>query len=433
MRQKRVMRNVLGLVLAVFLSHGAATRAHADAVTEWNAVMERTIAPSDPLNQVRAAAIAQVAVFEAVNSIVGEHEAYRSRIPAPADASAEAAAIVAAHRVLIGLYPQSAGLLNADRERSLAKVLDGPGKAAGIEVGEAAADAVLSLRENDGTKQNVPYSPMDLPGRWRPTPPDFTPAVMVGLGQVVTPFVIESGTRFRVRPPPALRSARYTKAYEEVKRVGAVDSTVRPQDRTDVARYYAITDVLQVWCPAARQVAEAQHTTLSENARAFALLTMAVFDAGIAVFETKYHYDFWRPVTAIRAGDTDGNRRTAADPDWLPLVPTPPFPAYVSGHGGLGAAARFVLEDAFGKRGHAIVLTNPQLPGIVLPYSSFREILDDIDDARIYGGIHWRFDQEESRGQGRRVASYVLRHALKPVAPGRKSVDAETPDATASR
>jgi hypothetical protein len=177
-------------------------------------------------------------------------------------------------------------------------------------------------------------------------------------------------------------------------RVGRIDSPFRPQDRTDVARFYAVTTPVVAWNEAARQASAAQGKSLSENARIFALLSMAICDASIATFDTKYHYSFWRPVTAIRAGDLDGNRRTVADPDWIPLISTPAFPGYASGHASLSGAAREVLEQAFGEDGHTITLANPALPDIVLEYGAWKEITDDIDDARVYGDIHFRFDQE---------------------------------------
>jgi PAP2 superfamily len=231
----------------------------------------------------------------------------------------------------------------------------------------------------------------------------------------VATFAIENGAQFRLGPPPALHSDKYARDYDEVKKVGDVNSTARPQDRTDVARFYAVTEPVPIYNPAARQVSAAQGKTLSQNARIFALLNIAIFDAAIAVFETKYFYNLWRPVTAIRAGDADRNRRTEPDPNWMPLIDTPPFPSYPSGHGGFGAAARRVLEEVFGADGHSITLTNPLLPSVVLHYKSWEQITNDIDEARIYGGVHYRFDQEAAARQGRRVGAYILRHKLRPV------------------
>jgi membrane-associated phospholipid phosphatase len=390
--------------------------ARADTVTDWNEIMQATVsvAPSNPFFQARWGAIVQLAVFEAVNAIVGDCEPYLGTIEAPAWASPDAAAIAAAHGTLVMLRPGSATDLNTARDLWLATIPDGPEKDAGIAVGEEAAMAMLLLRADDGSAQaaTVPYTPGTDPGDWRPTPPANAPAFLPGWG-LVTPFGLASGDQFRLPAPPALEAGLYANDYNEVKLLGRIDSPFRPQDRTDVARFYAATTPVQAWNSAARQASDAQGKTLSENARIFALLGMAMADGSIATFDTKYHYNFWRPVTAIRAGDTDGNNRTEPDPDWLPLIATPAFPSYPSAHATLSGAARAVLERAFGKDGHAVTLTNPGLPAIVLNYTAWQAITDDIDDARIYGGIHFRFDQEDGAHQGRHVGRYILRNYLR--------------------
>ena len=406
-------KSLLSLVVAV-AAVGGSIQAQADAVTDWNEIMERTVATVDPFLQTRSAAIMHLAVFEAVNSILGDYEPYLGTITASRGASPDAAAIAAAHRALSALHPDQAAALDAARAASLATILDGRAKDDGIAVGEAAADAMVALRANDGSDIEVPYTPGSKPGEWHPTPPAFAPAFRPGLGKVDT-FAIESGAQFRLGPPPGLRSARFARDFNEVKRVGDVNNTSRPDDRTDVARFYGVTDAIPLYNPAARQVSKAQGKTLGENARIFALLAIAICDAAIAVFDTKYHYNYWRPVTAIAAGGEDGNDRTSPDAEWLPLVETPPFPSYPSGHAGFGAAARRVLEDAFGRSGHSITLTNPLVPEILLHYTSWKQITDDVDDARIFGGVHYRFDQESAAHLGKRVGSYVLRHQMRPV------------------
>jgi len=238
-------------VLASVVMCGAAT-ARADAVTDWTAIMEEsTLRVPDPALSIRVAAIMQLAVFEAVNTIVGHFEPYLvepylGRVAAPAAASPEAAAIAAAHRVLVELLPDQAESLNAKRLVSLAALPDGAPKSAGSAIGEAAAVAMLARRANDGMDTDVPYRPGTLPGQYRPTPPDFTPAFGEQLGRV-TPFAIDSAARYRVPPPPALRSERYARDYEEVKRVGDIASRERPKDRADVARFYAPDDIVPIY------------------------------------------------------------------------------------------------------------------------------------------------------------------------------------------
>ena len=385
----------------------------ADAVTQWNAIMQSTVsaAPSNAVFQSRWAAIVQLAVFEAVNAVTGDYKPYLGTIVAPEWASPDAAAVAAAHRTLVTLRPASAVALDALRALSLLAIPDGPAKDAGIEAGEDAAAAMLLLRANDGWNVVVPYTPGTNPGDWQPAPPAFAPAFLPGWGKV-TPFGLLDGSQFRAPAPPALFTGKYAVDYDEVMLLGRIDSPFRPQDRTDVARFYAATSPVQAWNSAARQVSLVQGKTLAENARIFALLAMAIGDASIAAYDTKYHYSLWRPITAIRGGDTDGNPRTQADPNWLPLIPTPAFPSYASAHATLSGAARVVLERIFGDHGNAITLTNPGLPGIVLNYTTFTQICDDIDDARIYGGIHFRFDQEAGTLQGRMVGNYILTHHL---------------------
>jgi PAP2 superfamily protein len=403
-------KNIKGAIALIFILC-CTSIAPADVVTEWNAIMQETAAVP-PFPNLRTAAITQLAVFEAVNAITRDYKAYLGRITAQSGASREAAVIAAAHRALVALHPARAVELEALRARSLAAIPDSQAKIDGIAVGEAAANAILALRGGDGWDTVLPYVISNKPGEWKPTPPGFAPALFTGLSKVV-PFGIENGAQFRLGPPPALYSKRYARDYNEVKRVGEVNSADRTKYRTDVARFYAVTDVLPLYNTAARQVSEAQGKTISENARIFALLNMAIFDGAIAVFDTKYFYNLWRPVTAIREGDRNKNRRTGPDPNWLPLIDTPPFPSYPSGHGGIGAAARRVLEEMFGEDGHTITLSNPLLPEVVLNYTSWKQIADDVSDARIYGGIHYRFDQEGGASLGSQVGEYILRHKLR--------------------
>lgn len=402
-----------GMLVALTVATGDA---RADTVTEWNAIMQATVgaAPTNANFQARWGAITQLAVFEAVNAISGDYEPYLGDIEAPEWASLDAAAATAAHRTLIALRPGSAAALDAALAATLAAIPEGPEKEAGIIVGEDAAAAVLELRANDGAAQaaGFPYTPGDEPGDWQPAPPAFAPAFHPGWG-FVTPFGMEDGAQFRLPPPPSLKSGRYADDYEEVMLVGRIDSPLRPQDRTDVARFYASASPIQVWNQAARQASAAQGFSLTENARLFALLAMSMCDASIAAYDSKYYYGFWRPLTAIRAGDSDGNHKTDADPEWLPLITTPAFPSYGSAHATLSNAARTVLERAFGKDGHAITLVNASLPAIVLNYSAWDQITDDIDDARIYGGIHFRFEQEFGALQGKHVALYLLENYLR--------------------
>jgi hypothetical protein len=384
----------------------------ADAVTDWNTIMRATLSAQNPLAQARFAAITHLAMFEAVNAITKDYQPYLGTVIAPSGASPDAAAVAAAHQVLRTYFPGSGESLDAARANSLAIIPDGPPKTNGIAVGLAAAAAMIARRANDGSATPMQYTPLGGIGFWQPTPPAFAPGMFLHWGKV-TPFGILSPFQFHSKAPPALTSGKYRRDYNEVKEVGGVDSTARPQDRADVAQFAAVTSPVQLWNPVALQVSAAQGTSLSENARLLALLNMAMCDASITVFEVKYFYNFWRPVTAIRAGNTDGNPRTESDPDFMPFVTTPPYPSYPSGHGSLSNAARYVLERIFGTGRHAITLSNAALPGVNLHYKRFRQITDDIADARVYGGIHFRFEQDEAELLGRRVARYVHNNNLR--------------------
>ena len=269
------------------LSSAPAGEAGADAVTVWNTIMQQTVASSNPFFQARSAAIVQIAVFEAVNAITGGYEPYLGTIAAAPGASPDAAAVAAAHRTLVTLHPGSAATLDASRAAALAEIPEGQAREDGVAVGEAAAAAILAHRADDGAGVVVAYTPGTEPGAWQPTPPALATAVLPGWGQV-TPFGIENGAQFRPGPPPGIDTGRFARDYNEVKALGDVNSTERPQDRADVARFYAIVLPVQTWNPAARQVSAAQGKTLVENARIFALLAMAINDALIASMEAKF-------------------------------------------------------------------------------------------------------------------------------------------------
>jgi membrane-associated phospholipid phosphatase len=396
--------------------------AKADPVLDWNVIAVDTAVANgqNPFAQARFAAIVQVAVFEAVNAITGDYQPYLGSIVAPHGASANAAAVQAAYRVLSTYFPASASTLDAGRASSLATIPDGQAKIDGIATGDAAAYALIALRANDGSSPaqfKTPGPP--VPGEWQATVScPIVNGVASGIAfqwQNVTPFGIRSAKEFLLRPPPALRSNEYAKTYNEVMTVGSLDSTERPPDRSDVATYYAATSPTQAFNQAAGQVALEQKRSLSENARALALINMAISDSLVAAFFNKYLYNFWRPETAIRAGDTDGNPKTDPDPNWQPFIVTPCFPSYPSNHGSAANAAAAVMRRLYGEAGHSMTLSNPAVPTIVLQYTSFRQIIDDISDARVYGGIHFRTDQDAGALLGLGVGKAVYKHNLRPV------------------
>jgi hypothetical protein len=410
---------VLYLLIVVLLFGRAVAKA--DEVLSWNEIAVDTAVANgqNPFAQARYAAIVQLAVFEAVNSITGDYQPYLGSIVAPHGASAKAATIEAAYQVLSTYFPGSAPtVLDPARAKSLALIPDGKAKSDGIATGDAAAKALIALRANDGSSPaqfKIPGPP--VPGAWQATPScPIMNGIAVGIAfqwQNIIPFGIPSASAFLLEPPPALTSNKYAKAYNEVKAVGSIDSSERPPDRSDVATYYAATSPTQAFNQAARQVARQQGRTLSENARALALINMAISDSLVASFFNKYHYNFWRPETAIRAGDTDGNRKTEPDPNFLPFILTPCFPSYPSNHGSASNGGASVMRRLYGDAGHSITLSNPAVPNIVLKYDSFRQITDDISDARVYGGIHFRTDQTAGARLGKAIGREVYKNNLR--------------------
>jgi hypothetical protein len=403
------------VVCALSMWFAAHPTARADVVTDWNAIMVTTVSSQNPFAQGRIAAIVQLAVFEAVNSVEGAYRPYLSEpIAVVRPASAEAAAIAAAHRVLVNYLPASTVALDAARDASLASLPDDARRANGVAAGEAAADAMIVLRANDGSAPPQFYQPASAePGQWQTTA-SCPPAGGVFLHwRNVTPFGIRRADQFRSAPPPPLSSRRYARDLNEVKEVGALDSQTRPAHRADVARFYGAVLAVGTWNPAVAQVALERRTSLTFNARLFALLNMAINDGLVAVMESKYEHVFWRPETAIRLADLDGNPRTDADPAWQPLLPAPCFPSYGSAHAAASYAARAVAEILLGDSDIEVTLSSPAVPDVVLEYESFEQITGDIDDARVYGGIHFRFDQRAGARQGRRIGAWITRHHLR--------------------
>jgi hypothetical protein len=404
-------RATVAIAAAVLLSAPSAARA--DVVLNWNAIAVATPV-GNPFNQARVLAVTQLAVFEAVNAINGGYEPYLGTVVAPAGASTDAAVAAAAHAVLKHYAPGSTATLDAARAASLAAIADGPAKTTGVTVGEAAAAAMIAARTNDVSPVPVFYLPTSTdPGVWQLTPSCQAQGGTSLHWPNLVPFGIARAADFVAGPPPALTSTEYAKNLEEVKRVGSKTSTERPQDRSDVARFYAGSSPAYVMNLAARQVAEAQGRSTLHNARALALINMAISDAAVASFATKYRYTLWRPETAIHGADVDGNPTTEADATWEPFIAAPCFPAYTSNHGSLSGGGAEVLRRVYGAGEHSIVMTNPNFPTIAFTYSEFHQITADIADARVYGGIHFRFDQERGARLGREVGTAVYKGNLR--------------------
>lgn len=384
----------------------------ADMVLQWNEIaLEafRTGSTSPPVAS-RALAIVHTAVYDAVNAIDRTHEAYAVDVLAAPSSSREAAVAAAAHGVLLSLFPAQAATFNAALTASLATVPDGAAENLGVALGANVAAQMLALRANDGSAVVVNHTPGTDPGDWQPTPPANAAALLPQWADL-TPFAMNTPSQFSPSGIPALTSAEYTAAFNEVKAIGDINSATRTSDQTDIARFWAngggtatppghLNILAQV-------VAEQEGNSLSENARLFAMLNVALADAAIMAWDAKFGTDYWRPITAIRAADTDGNADTVQDAAWTPLITTPPFPSYVSGHSSFSGAAAAVLKDFFGTDTIAFTLPSENPAVADRNYTSFSQAAQESADSRLYGGIHWNFDNEDGLTAGTALGQFV--------------------------
>jgi hypothetical protein len=362
----------------------------------------------------------EAAVFDAVNGIEQRYTPINVVPAAPAGASQRAAAVQAAYATLVRLFPSQAANFDEKRLISLLGIASGPAAEhsesidRGLEWGQSVADAILAWRSTDGaTNFQPPFLGGLAPGEWRPTPPAFAPGVAPQAPHM-TPFVIASPSQFRPAGPPSLTSAQYTADFNETKSVGSISSASRTADQTLFARFWQSSNQADFWNPVAVALSSDRHLNLSENARLLALITLSMADAEIGCWDAKYAYVFWRPITAIQLADTDGNPDTAPDLNWKPLIATPPFPEYPSAHSCGSSAAARILSAHFGEN-TAFSVASDGMPGVVRYFSNFSAALEEVKNARIYGGFHFRTACNDGSTLGADVADYVLGHALLPI------------------
>ena len=388
----------------------------ADVVLEWNQMALQAIGQArvSPVVASRALAITQAAVFDAVNDIDRSFEPYFADVHASHGASLEAAAAQAAHDALAALFPSQSSTFDAALAADLVGIPPGQARQ-GTDVGREVARQILEWRSTDGSDRVVTYTPGTDPGDWRPTPPANLPA-LAPQWPYVTPFAMTSGSQFRPAAPPALDSAEYAAAFNEVKTLGSADSTTRTEEQTQIARFW--NDGLGTafapgyWNRIAQDVATGQGLSLVSEAHLFALLNIATADALISCWDAKYAYSFWRPVTAIRAADTDGNPDTEPDTSWSPLLVTPNFPSYTSAHSTVSGAAAEVLTALFGDQ-YQFTVSAVSVP-YTRSFDSFEAAAAEAGRSRIYGGIHYTFDNLNGLAVGGEVADYVMGNFLKP-------------------
>jgi PAP2 superfamily len=386
-------------------------------VIDWNQVLLSIVntpgAQPANIQPTRNFAILHAAIYDAVNAIDRTHEPYLISVRAPRDASETAAANAAAHTALVGLYPAQRSSLDVEYEAELAKVTDGPAKDKGVRLGEQVASDLLAIRANDGSSLTPPpFVAGTNPGDYRPTPPNFPTPVFTTWGSV-TPFVLDSGDQFRPAPPPALTSDSYAAAINEVESLGSATSTTRTAEQTEIGKFWN-PPIQNFWNQIAKTVALAHHSDLPTTARLFATLNLSFADSAIAFYDAKYTYRLWRPVTAIRLADTDGNPNTVADPNWLPLAGnTAADPSYPGAHSTISAAGADVLASFYGNDEH-FSLTSPALPGVTRSFTSFTAAAQEAGLSRIFSGQHTRLDHLAGLELGHAVAGFVLNNALLP-------------------
>jgi hypothetical protein len=393
-----------------------------DIVLLWNNVTLNAIRAEQtpPPIAARNLAMVHLAIYDAVNAVYLTHQPFYVRPAAPAETSPAAAAAVAGHRTLIGLYPKYREDLDTALNDCLATVAESTAKHNGIRVGQAVAEKILDWRSPDFAQARSAYALPSDPGRWQRTPPDYQ-APLLPEWRKVSAFALRDPAVFRPSGPPALSSEAYAADFRQVKELGAINSSVRTADQTVIAKFWADgagTDTPPGhWNRIAQSVALERKTSLAENARLFALLNVAMADAAIACWDCKYGFGFWRPVTAIRA---------AGESDWTPLLPTPPFPSYTSGHSSFSGAAAAALAVFFGRDDVRFTTTADGVPGVMRVFNSFSSAAAEAGMSRIYGGIHWDFDNRDGLASGRAVGEDIGRHHFQPLntsSDGRRETD----------
>jgi hypothetical protein len=356
-----------------------------------------------------------LAVHDAVAALDGKFRPYHVQIHG-ASGSPIAATAKAAYDVLVNRFPAQAGALTTLYNNYLATnglSQNDPG----VAVGQKAAAGIIALRANDGSfpsPEPPPFNGGTAVGQWRPTPTAFAPMATPWLANV-RPFALKSPTQFRAPIPPPVNSAVYSRDYNQVKDYGALTNSKRTADQTELGYFWA-GNYLVVWNGSLRSIAGAQKLSIGKSARLFALANMAMADAAITAWDTKLHYVFWRPITAIQNGDNDGNPNTAGDPAWQPLIATPPYPDYTSGANNVTGAITRLLRSFFGTNEVTFLVTTtvPQAMQQTRTYHRFTDAADDVVIARVYEGIHFHFADAEGRKQGEAVARWVFNHFLRP-------------------
>jgi PAP2 superfamily protein len=406
--------------LALQVSGADSRERSVNPVVQWNrnllSIVRTPGAQSPTVHATHSFAIMHAAMYDAVNAIDRTHKPYVVRFSNESrDASQEAAAAAAAHAVLVALYPVFRDALDAELQQSLAQIPDGRNKAEGIRIGQTAADQILALRSGDRSDaQPIPYVFGSDPGNYLSTPPNFPPQPQFTHWSFVTPFAMKRADQFRPGAPPALTSDTYAEASNEVASFGVTNSTTATPDEALTGRFWNGA-IQNYWNEITQTASEARHLTTAQSARLFALLNLSFADSVIAFYDAKYTYNFWRPVTAIRAADTTGNPDVVVDPNFLPEVGnTPRDPSYPGAHAVISAAGAEVLISVLSRDHFNFKVTSEVLPGVERSFASFSAAAEEATFSRIFAGVHFRSDLTTGQRLGRDVADFVVDRFLTP-------------------
>ena len=400
------------------MSQGDSSSQSVNPVLQWNRAILVIVgtpgAQPTTIHPTRSFAIMHAAIYDAVNAIDRTHKSYFVNLRGVSQsASQDAAAAAAAHEVLVGLYPQFQAMLDAQLQQSLAQIPDGAHKADGIILGQIAADGILALRSNDGSNAPpIPYVFGNAPGDYQSTPPNFPQQPQFTHWSHVTPFALERADQFRPGPPPDLTSERYATVFNQVKSLGIANSTAATADQALTGRFWNGA-IQNYWNEITQTVAMERNLTTAQSARLFALLNLTFADGVIAFYDAKYVYNFWRPVTAIRAADTDNNAETLADPNWLPQsTNTAPDPSYPGAHAVISAAGASVLISFFDSDHFDLTVTSEVLAGVTRSFTRLSAAEEEATLSRIFAGQHFRSDLTAGQRLGRNVADFVVDNFL---------------------
>ena len=404
----KTMMTMLVLMVAI-----AGQARASNPIVDWNQIA-LTTALTTPGTQIYLTYV-NLAMYDAVNAIDGRYQQYGPEFHGPRNASVQAAAISAAYQTLLYYFPTQSVTLQSQYDSAIAAIPDGQTKASGIAIGQIAAARIVALRTGDGRNANVPYTypTSPVPGVWIPTPPAFVPPVTPWVGQMV-PFTMQSASQFRpVNGPPDLGSRQWAQEYNEVKLLGAVNSSVRTAAQTEMALFWTANPVA-TYFGAFDQLVIDRHLNLSKSARLLAMLSVAFTDGGIGCWDAKYHFSNWRPVTAIPNGDIDGNPETEADPAWLPLAPTPPHPEFPAAHGCATGAIAETLKNFFGTPNVRFSVSSA-VTHTTHTYNNVRQLEAEAYWARIYAGFHFRHSLDEGFKLGHLVAKQLNQNFFQPL------------------